>query len=163
MIIDAKIEFNDDLDPESVQETIFLYLEALDGFVGIEYDAPAAEPRADAISRQEVIRKIKEVCNPYGKPQIDFEVGKKMIEWFKAMPPIQPLDPKKEINADAIYTLKWCQEEIENVKRSNEREADKAVVDLDAMRLLNQNRGLDIAKVIIKGALDHMTASRQQN
>ena len=114
MIIDAKIEFNDDLDPESVQETIFLYLEALDGFVGIEYDTPAAEQ-------------------------------------------------KKEIDADGIIALKWCQEEIENVKRTNEREADNAVVDLDALRLLNQNKGLDIAKVIIKGALDHMTASRQQN
>ena len=113
MIIDAKIEFNDDLDPESVQETIFLYLEALDGFVGIEYDAPAAEQ-------------------------------------------------KKEIDADGIIALKWCEEEIENVKRTNEREADNAVVDLDALRLLNQNKGLDIAKVIIKGALDHMTASRQK-
>ena len=44
----------------------------------------------DLISRQAAIRWVKTECNPYGKPTLDFESGKKVIEHLKNMPPAQP-------------------------------------------------------------------------
>lgn len=44
----------------------------------------------DLISRQQAIRWVKTECNPYGKPTLDFESGKKVIEHLEQMPPIQP-------------------------------------------------------------------------
>ena len=35
---------------------------------------------SDMISRQAAIRWVKTECNPYGKPTLDFESGKKVIE-----------------------------------------------------------------------------------
>ena len=40
----------------------------------------------DLISRQSVIRWVKTECNPYGKPTLDFESGKKVIEHLEQMP-----------------------------------------------------------------------------
>ena len=45
---------------------------------------------ADLISRQAAIRWVKTECNPYGKPTLDFETGKKVIEHLKQMPSAQP-------------------------------------------------------------------------
>ena len=45
---------------------------------------------SDLISRQAAIRWVKTECNPYGKPTLDFESGKKVIEHLKNMPPAQP-------------------------------------------------------------------------
>ena len=44
----------------------------------------------DYISRQLAIRWVKTECNPYGKPTLDFESGKKVIEHLEQMPPAQP-------------------------------------------------------------------------
>ena len=44
----------------------------------------------DLISRQEAIRWVKTECNPYGKPTLDFESGKKVIEYLKRAPSAQP-------------------------------------------------------------------------
>ena len=44
----------------------------------------------DLISRQAAIRWVKTECNPYGKPTLDFESGKKVIEHLKQMPSAQP-------------------------------------------------------------------------
>ena len=44
----------------------------------------------DLISRQAVIRWVKTECNPYGKPTLDFESGKKVIEHLKQIPCVQP-------------------------------------------------------------------------
>ena len=44
----------------------------------------------DLISRQAAIRWVKTECNPYGKPTLDFESGKKVIEHLEQMPPAQP-------------------------------------------------------------------------
>jgi hypothetical protein len=55
------------------------------------------EPCEDAISREAAIRWVKTECNPYGKPTIDFESGKKVIEHLKQMPSVTP-KPK---------TVKW--------------------------------------------------------
>ena len=41
---------------------------------------------SDSISRQDAIRWVKTECNPYGKPTLDFESGKKVIEHLEQMP-----------------------------------------------------------------------------
>lgn len=45
---------------------------------------------SDLISRQAAIRWVKTECNPYGKPTLEFESGKKVIEHLKQMPSAQP-------------------------------------------------------------------------
>ena len=42
--------------------------------------------KLDLISRQDAIRWVKTECNPYGKPTLDFESGKKVIEHIWQMP-----------------------------------------------------------------------------
>lgn len=44
----------------------------------------------DTIYRQAAIRWVKTECNPYGKPTLDFESGKKVIEHLEQMPSAQP-------------------------------------------------------------------------
>lgn len=44
----------------------------------------------DLISRKDAIRWVKTECNPYGKPTLDFESGKKVIEHLKQMPSAEP-------------------------------------------------------------------------
>ena len=44
----------------------------------------------DLISREDAIRWVKTECNPYGKPTLDFESGKKAIEHLEQMPSVQP-------------------------------------------------------------------------
>ena len=41
---------------------------------------------SDYIERQKAIRWVKTECNPYGKPTLDFESGKKVIEHLERMP-----------------------------------------------------------------------------
>ena len=43
----------------------------------------------DCISRQKAIRWVKTECNPYGKPTLEFESGKKVIEHLEQMPSAQ--------------------------------------------------------------------------
>ena len=45
---------------------------------------------SDLISREDAIRWVKTECNPYGKPTLDFESGKKVIEHLEQMPSAQP-------------------------------------------------------------------------
>ena len=44
----------------------------------------------DLIDRQAAIRWVKTECNPYGKPTLEFESGKKVIEHLEQMPSAQP-------------------------------------------------------------------------
>ena len=44
----------------------------------------------DAISGQAAIRWVKTECNPYGKPTLDFESGKRVMKHLEQMPPAQP-------------------------------------------------------------------------
>ena len=44
----------------------------------------------DCISRKDAIRWIKTECNPYGKPTLDFESGKRVMKHLEQMPPAQP-------------------------------------------------------------------------
>ena len=41
---------------------------------------------SDYIERQKAIQWVKTECNPYGKPTLDFESGKKVIEHLERMP-----------------------------------------------------------------------------
>lgn len=41
---------------------------------------------SDLIKRQDAIWWVKTECNPYGKPTLDFESGKKVIEHLEHMP-----------------------------------------------------------------------------
>lgn len=41
---------------------------------------------SDLISRQDAIRWVKTECNPYGKPTLDFESGKRVMEHLEQMP-----------------------------------------------------------------------------
>jgi hypothetical protein len=45
---------------------------------------------SDSINRQAAIRWVKTECNPYGKPTLDFESGKKVIEHLEQMPSAEP-------------------------------------------------------------------------
>ena len=56
---------------------------------------------ADLIDREKAIRLIKTECNPFGKPTIDFESGKKVIEFLEKMPSAQPDARLKKI-ADLV-------------------------------------------------------------
>ena len=66
-------------------------IEAADAYVEYEKAQLSQEGTTkDTISRQQAIRWVKTECNPYGKPTLDFESGKKVIEHLKQMPPAQP-------------------------------------------------------------------------
>ena len=65
-------------------ETAIGYVEAIPSVT------PKPEPCEDAVSRNDVIRWVKTECNPYGKPTLDFESGKKVIEHLKHMSPVTP-------------------------------------------------------------------------
>lgn len=41
---------------------------------------------SDYIERQKAIRWVQTECNSYGKPTLDFESGKKVIEYLERMP-----------------------------------------------------------------------------
>ena len=41
---------------------------------------------SELIRREDAIRWVKTECNPYGKPTLDFESGKKVIEHLEHMP-----------------------------------------------------------------------------
>ena len=47
------------------------------------------EPCQDAVSRQAAIRWIKTNCNPYGRPTLDFESSRRIMDHLKMMPPAQ--------------------------------------------------------------------------
>lgn len=57
----------------------------------------------DCISRQEAIRWVKTECNPYGKPTLDFESGKKVIEHLEQMPSAQPDSDMIHLQKEQAY------------------------------------------------------------
>lgn len=62
----------------------------------------------DCISRKETIRWVKTECNPYGKPTLDFESGKKVIEHLKQMPSIEALEKEPIIYCrDCKHWHEW--------------------------------------------------------
>ena len=67
----------------------------------------------DLISREDAIRWVKTECNPYGKPTIDFESGKKVIEHLEQMPSAQPEQTKYEYHYDHTDCI-WYRPEARN-------------------------------------------------
>lgn len=55
---------------------------------------------SDTIDRQDAIRWIKTESNPYGKPTLDFESGKKVIEHLEQMP---------SVDAVEVVRCKYCE------------------------------------------------------
>lgn len=51
-----------------------------------DHSGDVTEMVDDFISRQAAIRWVKTECNPYGKPTLDFESGKRVIEHLEQMP-----------------------------------------------------------------------------
>ena len=43
----------------------------------------------DLISRKHLYRRIKTECNPYGKPTIDFESGKRVLDIIDNEPTVE--------------------------------------------------------------------------
>lgn len=72
----------------------------------------------DLISRREAIRWVKTECNPYGKPTLEYESGKKVIEHLEAMPSAQP-------DLDSAYTEGYTAAESKYRKMWDEMQATK--------------------------------------
>ena len=77
---------------------------------------------SDLISRQDAILWVKTECNPYGKPTLDFESGKKVIEHLKQIPSAQP-EPLTD-KEQRIFLAAMAREEkvCEEVDRNYVRE-----------------------------------------
>lgn len=43
-----------------------------------------------SINASDLIRWIKAECNPYGRPTLDYESSRRIIEHIKSMSPVQP-------------------------------------------------------------------------
>lgn len=71
----------------------------------------------DSISRQDAIRWVKTECNPYGKPTLDFESGKKVIEHLEQMPSAEPkTDDENELKFYYVESLDdyWVGRRLDN-------------------------------------------------
>ena len=83
----------------------------------------------DLISRQDAIRWVKTECNPYGKPTLDFESGKKVIEHLKNMPSAQP----ERLTDDDFETIRIhlnaFKENLCNQQRWGEAEEYQRIID----------------------------------
>ena len=62
----------------------------------------------DLISRQAAIRWVKTECNPYGKPTLDFESGKKVIEHLEQLPSAQPEPKTGNEKCSNKLPCGWC-------------------------------------------------------
>ena len=77
---------------------------------GMAIDALTAQPEThgvclDVIDRQAAIRWVKTECNPYGKPTLDFESGKKVIEHLEQMPSAQADSKELSFTHKALDTI----------------------------------------------------------
>ena len=83
----------------------------------------------DVISRQAAIRWVKTECNPYGKPTLDFESGKKVIKHLEQMPPAQSEpDPEwRKKHYEAAYAqgfVDGCKLYERQLKRKGDSDAE---------------------------------------
>ena len=60
---------------------------------------------SDYIEQQKAIRWVKTECNPYGKPTLDFESGKKVIEHLEQMPSANVVPYSIESDGTLIITV----------------------------------------------------------
>lgn len=64
--------------------------EEIAGALDMAIEALSADTSSDLISRADAILWVKTECNPYGKPTLEFESGKRVIEHLKQMPSADP-------------------------------------------------------------------------
>lgn len=64
----------------------------------------------DSINRQAAIRWVKTECNPYGKPTLEFESGRKVIEHLKQMPSAEPEQKTGRWIYNPYYVCYECSE-----------------------------------------------------
>jgi DNA-binding XRE family transcriptional regulator len=96
----------------------------LSDFFGVSVDwILKGERMDDTISRRDAIRWVKTECNPYGKPTLDYESGKKVMEHLEQMPSAQP---------DAI-PLEWIAKHLEWLDNCDNDFAQLAKVGIRAM------------------------------
>lgn len=62
--------------------------------------------KSDLISRDDAIRWVKTECNPYGKPALDFESGKKVIQHLAQMPSAD------RPTTDCTKFMEWLKAEV---------------------------------------------------
>ena len=105
----------------------------------------------DLISREDAIRWVKTECNPYGKPTLDFESGKKVIEHLEQMPSAQP-----EVLACGEGEL-IAQPDIEKICARIKAEAIKHNVEYmkhGDRYMLGFVDGMRLARRIVDGTID---------
>lgn len=76
-----------------------------------------SESKLDLISRQDAIRWVKTECNPYGKPTIDFESGKRVMEHLEQMPSTEPkTDEENELKFYYVESIDdyWIGRRLDN-------------------------------------------------
>ena len=61
----------------------------------------------DLISRKHLYRRIKTECNPYGKPTIDFESGKRVLDIIDNEPTVEP---QKVLIANVTFDMEKLKE-----------------------------------------------------
>ena len=75
------------------------------------------KPQGDLISRKHLYRRIKTECNPYGKPTIDFESGKRVLDIIDNE---QTVEPQKVLIANVTFDTEklkeFTDEIIERIK-----------------------------------------------
>ena len=63
--------------------------------------------QGDLISRKHLYRRIKTECNPYGKPTIDFESGKRVLDIIDNEPTVEP---QKVLIANVTFDMEKLKE-----------------------------------------------------
>ena len=139
-------EYQRDIDPteaaDLVRQGVYLAEKKIEQLPSAQQDSKETSPThkaLDTISRQAAIRWVKTECNPYGKPTLDFESGKKVIEHLKQMPSAQPETHDKctETHACDLISRKAAIDELCMMLRAcfgaDDEELDAVTVTLNNM------------------------------
>ena len=79
----------------------------------------------DTISRQAAIKWVKTECNPYGKPTLDFESGKKVIEHLERMPSAEPpwIPCSERLPEEKLFSLQELSEAADRAYKYGKQDA----------------------------------------
>ena len=80
------ILFAENMTEEEKQKLIAEFKAVMDN---AKFTVEPARPKGDLISRKHLYRRIKTECNPYGKPTIDFESGKRVLDIIDNEPTVE--------------------------------------------------------------------------
>lgn len=98
----------------------------------------------DLISRKAVIRWVKTECNPYGKPTLEFESGKKVIEHLEQMPSAQPTQNNTH---NALKSLD-CIDRQAAIDALNRHLDTIPVVNNNTMEMIRRSEVMDCREII---------------